>query len=204
MNEILNAEQVAATRSSMGYGVYWLCDSHEALRAENERLKSMLSALEGDPEAVHQGALAAIEALRQCCGTKARIAELEKERDAALLHQQQSDLRISNQREEVKKLTSDRDTAINRTHLNVKMREEAIAERDALRAAIEAAPHDVRCKSRAVIDDTPWDSFTHPVCRSINGCGHCEKCEWKKDRPQFRHFPCNCWKSRAIAPKERP
>ncbi len=106
VSEILTAEQVAAIKGGVGvieYKSYWprplveLCKSHEALRAENGRLKSMLAAMEGDPEAVHVGALAAIEALRQCCGTKARIAELEKERD------------------------------------------EAIAQRDALRAAIEAA-----------------------------------------------------------------
>ena len=60
---------------------------------------------------------------------------------------------------------------------------------------ILSAPHDARCKSRSVIDDTPWDTFTRPVCRSINGCGHCEKCEWRKTRPDSVHFPCDCWKS---------
>lgn len=65
-----------------------------------------------------------------------------------------------------------------------------------LEEKLSATPHSGNCKSRYVIDDTPWGTFVNPICRSINGCGHCEKCQWKQTRTSpAKHYPCDCWKS---------
>lgn len=82
-------------------------------------------------------------------------------------------------------------------HIVAQLRVASEAEKDRMRQALEYAPHSTTCKSRAVINDEP--GFDDPVCRSINGCGHCERCEYRKTRPPLRHFPCNCWKSEALA-----
>lgn len=115
------------------------------------------------------------------------------ERDAAKQHQQESDARISNQREEIKKLTSDRDLAVGRTHRLEAMRRKIQDERDGLRRAIEAAPHD-------------------PLCSSQFGVGTCIRpaefeCAWEisactTHRPG--NLSCDCWKSVALAAAPAP
>lgn len=71
----------------------------------------------------------------------------------------------------------------------------------AAKERIGAAPHTPECESRLLVTTPiPWDEFKRAVCRSMAGCGHCEKCLWlQANREQERKsLPCNCWKSAAM------
>lgn len=68
---------------------------------------------------------------------------------------------------------------------------------------LASAPHSSDCESRLLpAPAMPWSSFQGPVCRSMNGCGSCEKCKWLA-LPRTRiPLPCNCWKSAVRAGTE--
>ncbi len=67
------------------------------------------------------------------------------------------------------------------------------------REATERRPHPKSCASFAAIDrEIPWHTFDAAICKSMSGCGSCEKCEWLRTHPA-KPGECNCGRDEQIA-----
>lgn len=69
-----------------------------------------------------------------------------------------------------------------------------------VRREVEREGHAHLCPSTiAKLKTPPWHEFKGAVCRSITGCGHCEKCVWYESNPERKVGECNCFRSRLLA-----
>lgn len=125
MSEILTVEQVAEYRDSY-IGIASLCDSHEALRAENERLKlddDYVAWIRFSGRSIRVCDSDSPGAFRVWRRPYSRIAELEKERDAAQVQRDRAIIERDRLSRMVTALADTLDTTEN--------------ERDGLRRALE-------------------------------------------------------------------
>jgi hypothetical protein len=178
-DKILTAQQVAEireqvrkaqTNSPLGIcedTILPLCDSHELLRYDRDAWKKVCETVMA-------------EAMKQD-----RIAELEKERDAEKSRADNNWDAAECYKENLRNMQAKRDAAIaERDAIQHKAHEAAgrwndmlirlASERDGLRKAIEAAPHEAEC------------SYIDSLLR-YDGAGR-----------KLPTVPCDCWKSRAL------